>query len=156
MRMMGAESVGYHEHAVLGRSGDPVAGALGYYASRGETPMAWGGSGAELLGLQGEVDIDDWRAVFATGGAYHPVTHARLVACMRPGIELVISPHKTVAELGVIRLAEDMHKIADAERDATMATSTRSSANKVAVAGAARCAPRPPGSPGRCPGMRRP
>ena len=41
--------------------------------------------------------------------------------CMRPGMELVVSPHKSIAELGVIGRAEDMHKIVDAERDATMA-----------------------------------
>ena len=45
----------------------------------------------------------------------------RLVACLRPGLELVVSPHKSVAELGVIGRAEDMHQIVDAERDATMA-----------------------------------
>ncbi len=40
--MMGADSVGYHERTVLGREDDPVGNALEYYASRGETPMAWG------------------------------------------------------------------------------------------------------------------
>ena len=40
MAMMGLGSVGYHEHTVAGRGDDPVAGALEYYASRGETPMA--------------------------------------------------------------------------------------------------------------------
>jgi len=119
--MMGTESVGYHEHTVVGRGDDPVAGALDYYASRAERPMVWGGSGAALLGLAGEVDLDEWRAVFATGGAHHPETYERLVACMRPGIELVVSSHKSVAELGVMGRAEDMHKIVDAERDATMA-----------------------------------
>ena len=90
--MMGAESVGYHEHAVLGRGDDPVANALDYYASRGETPMAWGGAGARFLGLSGEVDLDEWRAVFSTGGPRHPCTGGRLVACTRPGMELVVSP----------------------------------------------------------------
>ena len=33
----------------------------------------------------------------------------------------MVSPHKSVAELGVIGRAEDMHRIVDAERDATMA-----------------------------------
>ncbi len=33
----------------------------------------------------------------------------------------MISPHKSVAELGVIGRAEDMHLIVDAERDATLA-----------------------------------
>jgi conjugative relaxase-like TrwC/TraI family protein len=121
MRMMGAESVGYHEHSVLGRGDDPVADALDYYASRGETPMMWGGSGAAALGLDGEGGVEEWRSVFGTGGARHPKSAERLVHCLRPGMELVVSPHKSVAELGVIGRAEDMHLILDAERDATMA-----------------------------------
>jgi conjugative relaxase-like TrwC/TraI family protein len=36
-------------------------------------------------------------------------------------MELVISSHKSVAELGVLGKSEDMHAILDAERDATMA-----------------------------------
>ncbi len=36
-------------------------------------------------------------------------------------MEIVISAHKSVAELGVIGRAEDMHPIMDAERDATLA-----------------------------------
>ena len=121
MRMMGAESVGYHEHSVLERGDDAVANALEYYASRGETPMMWGGAGAASLGLRGEVGVEEWRAVFGTGGARHPERGERLVHCQRPGMELVVSPHKSVAELGVIGRAEDMHLILDAERDATMA-----------------------------------
>ena len=120
MRMMGADSVGYHERTVLGREDDPVGKALEYYASRGETPMTWGGAGAAWLGLDGEVDLAEWRAVFGTGGARHPDGGERLVHCMRPGMELVVSPHKSIAELGVIGRAEDMHTILDAERDATM------------------------------------
>ncbi len=118
--MMGADSVGYHERTVLGREDDPVGNALEYYASRGETPMAWGGAGAAWLGLDGEVDIDEWRAVLGTAGARHPESGERLVHCMRPGMELVVSPPKSIAELGVIGRAEDMHLILDAEHDATM------------------------------------
>ena len=119
--MMGTESVGYHEHTVLERGDDPVANALDYYASRGETPMVWGGAGSVSIGLGGEVGVDEWRAVFGSGGARHPGSEERLVHCLRPGMELVVSPHKSVAELGVIGRAEDMHLILDAERDATMA-----------------------------------
>jgi hypothetical protein len=72
MRMMGADSVGYHEDTVLGRGDDPVVDALEYYASRGETPMMWGGSEDAQLGLEGEVGLDDWRTVFGTGGARDP------------------------------------------------------------------------------------
>ena len=118
--MMGADSVDYHEHTVAGRGDDPVAASGEYYASRGETPMSWGGSGRGLLGLAGEVDIADYRALFGIGGAHDPRTGRRLVGCLRPGLELVVSPHKSVAELGVIGRAEDMHEIVDAERDATL------------------------------------
>ena len=120
MRMMGADSVEYHEHTVAGRGDDPVAASGEYYASRGETPMSWGGSGCGLLGLEGEVDLADYRAVFGIGGAHDPRTSRRLVGCLCPGLELVISPSKSVAELGVIGRAEDMHEIVDAERDATL------------------------------------
>ena len=37
------------------------------------------------------------------------------------GMELVIAAHKSVAVLGVIGRADDMHPIMDAERDATLA-----------------------------------
>ncbi len=83
--------------------------------------MAWGGAGAASLGLDGEVGVEEWRAVFGTGGVRHPESAERLVHCLRPGMELVVSPHKSVAELGVIGRPEDMHAILDAERDATMA-----------------------------------
>ena len=52
-----------------------------------------------------------------------PVTRAtgeRMVTARRPGMELVIAAHKSVAELGVLGRAEDMHAIMDAERDATL------------------------------------
>jgi conjugative relaxase-like TrwC/TraI family protein len=110
MRMMGADSVDYHEHTVAGRGDDPVAASGEYYASRGETPMSWGGSGRGLLGLEGEVDLADYRALFGVGGAHDPRDGRRLVGCLRPGLELVVSPHKSVAELGVIGRAEDMHE----------------------------------------------
>lgn len=68
----GADSVLYHELTVAGRADDPVARAADYYASRGETPMTWGGSGAALVGLSGEVDLDDYRAVFGPGRDAYP------------------------------------------------------------------------------------
>ncbi|MGH9121011.1 MAG: MobF family relaxase, partial [Acidimicrobiales bacterium] len=120
MRMMGTDSVAYHEQAVVLRMEDPVGPALDYYASRGETPMMWGGAGAAELGLDGEVALPDWRAIFGTGGASDPLSGRRLVACKRPGMELVVSHHKSVAELGVIGRAENMHAIVDAERNATL------------------------------------
>lgn len=119
--MMGAESVAYHRATVLERGDDFPGQALAYYASRGETPLVWGGDGAARLGLSGAVSAEAYEAVFGPGGARHPVTGERLVSSRRPGMELVISAHKSVAELGVIGRAEDMHQVMDAERDATLA-----------------------------------
>src|SRR5207302_1250646 len=121
MRMMGADSVAYHEKTVMGRADDFPGRALAYYASRGETPLVWGGAGAERLGLVDRVTEAQYRAVYGPGGACDPTTGGRLVSTLRPGMELVISAHKSVAELGVIGRAEDMHRIMDGERDATLA-----------------------------------
>ena len=121
MRMMGAESVAYHRATVLERGEDHPGLALAYYASRGETPMVWGGSGSSSLGLSGAVSPVAYGAAFGPGGATDPVSGERLVATRRPGMELVISAHKSIAELGVIGRAEEMHSILDAERDATLA-----------------------------------
>ena len=121
MRMMGADSVAHHEKTVMGRADDFPGRALAYYASRGETPLVWGGAGAERLGLAGRVTEAQYRAIYGPGGACDPTTGERLVSALRPGMELVIAAHKSVAELGVIGRAEDMHRIMDAERDATLA-----------------------------------
>jgi conjugative relaxase-like TrwC/TraI family protein len=120
MRMMGAESVAYHRQTVLERGDDYPGMALAYYASRGETPLRWGGTGAGTLGLDGPVSPEGYEAIFGQGGARHLESGARLVAARRPGMELVISAHKSVAELGVIGRAEHMHQIMDAERVATL------------------------------------
>jgi conjugative relaxase-like TrwC/TraI family protein len=121
MRMMGVDSVEYHRATVLGRTDDHPVQALAYYASRGETPLEWGGSGARALGLVGGVTDAQYEAIFGCGGACDPTMGDRLVSTKRPGMELVISAHKSVAELGVIGRAEHMHRIMDAERAATLA-----------------------------------
>ena len=54
MRMMGAESVAYHRETVMGRADDHPGGG-GLLRVAGETPLVWGGSGAEVLGLEGAV-----------------------------------------------------------------------------------------------------
>ena len=120
MRMMGADSVDYHRATVMDRADDHSGAVLEYYASRGETPLAWGGSGAERLGLSGAVTPNAYEAVYGPGGASDPTTGTRMVRTTRPGMELVVSTHKSVAELGVLGRAEDMHRIMDAERDATL------------------------------------
>ncbi|MFP5377496.1 MAG: MobF family relaxase, partial [Acidimicrobiia bacterium] len=82
---------------------------------------AWGGQLAARLGLSGPVDDASFEALFGRGGARDPHLGTRLVTTKRPGMELVVSAHKSVAVLGVIGRAEDMHAIIDAETDATMA-----------------------------------
>ncbi len=120
-RMMGIDSVEYHRSTVLGRADDHEGAALGYYGSRGETPLEWGGRLAERLGLVGAVDDAGYEAIYGRGGAHDPHLGRRLVATRRPGVELVVAAHKSVAVLGVIGRADDMHAILDAESDATMA-----------------------------------
>src|SRR6516225_7608815 len=109
------------DHAGRPRSDDYPGMALAYYASRGEPLLRWGGSGATAPGLDGPVSPEAYEAIFGPGGARHPQNGERLVTARRPGMELVISGHKSVAELGVIGRAEYMHLVMDAERDATLA-----------------------------------
>ncbi len=117
--MMGAESVEYHERTVL-VGVTTIQGWPSPTTRREGRPRWLGRSGAATLGLEGAVTREAYGAVFGPGGACHPVTGRRLVTARRPGMELVISAHKSVAELGVIGRAEDMHRIMDAERDATL------------------------------------
>jgi hypothetical protein len=102
MRMMGAESVDYHRETIIERGDDFPGVTLDYYASRGETPLAWGGSGAASLGLLGAVEGPSYDALYGPGGATDPTSGERLVSAKRPGMELVIAAHKSVAELGVL------------------------------------------------------
>lgn len=119
-RAMGADEVAYHEATVVGRADDHEGAALAYYGSRGETPLRWGGDGAAHLGLSGEVTPAAYEAAFGPGGFRVPSTGTRLVETRRPGFELVVSAHKSVAVLGVIGEAEQMHSILDVETAATM------------------------------------
>lgn len=121
MRMMGANSVEYHRETVLARGDDHPGQALGYYAERGESPLRWGGAGAARLGLEGAVSEEHYENLFGVGGAHDPISGTRLVKTRRPGMELVVSAHKSVAELAVMGRADDMHRIMDAERDGTLA-----------------------------------
>ena len=102
MRMMGVDSVNYHRETVMDRGDDHPRAALEYYASRGETPLVWGGSGAPELGLEAPVSEAEYDAIFGPGGARRPSDGASLVAAKRPGMELVVAAQKSVALLGVI------------------------------------------------------
>jgi conjugative relaxase-like TrwC/TraI family protein len=119
-RPMGADQVAYHQATVVGRADDHPGAALDYYGSRGETPLRWGGAGAARLGLYGEVTADAYEAAYGPGGFRDPATGEQLVSTKRPGFELVVSAHKSVAVLGVIDRADAMHHLLDVETDATM------------------------------------
>src|SRR6516165_3310467 len=121
MRMMGVDSVNYHRETVMERADDHPRAAREYYASRGETPLVWGGSGAPDLDLEGPVSEAEYDAIFGPDGARRPSDGARFVAAKRPGMELVVAAQKSVALLGLISRAEGMHAILDAETDATLA-----------------------------------
>ncbi len=117
---MGAHEVAYHEATVLGRDDDHPGQALDYYGSRGETPLRWGGAGAQRLGLQGEVAREAYLSAFGPGGFRDPLTGQQLVRTKRPGFELVVSAHKSLSLLGVAGRADDMHAILDAETAGTV------------------------------------
>ena len=70
--MMGVDWVNYHRETVIERADDHPRAALEYYASRGETPLIWGGSGALDLGLSGTVSEAEYDAIFGSGGARNP------------------------------------------------------------------------------------
>jgi conjugative relaxase-like TrwC/TraI family protein len=53
-----------------------AAGRDDYYSGKGEAPGEWSGRGAAELGLAGEVDADDFRALM---GALDPKDGAALV-----------------------------------------------------------------------------
>jgi conjugative relaxase-like TrwC/TraI family protein len=120
-RMMGVDSVAYHRATVLAAGDDHPGAARRYYGTRGETPLEWGGSLAPRLGLTGRVTDETYDAVFGPGGAVDPANGSWLVRAARPGGELVVSAHKSVAVIGVLGAVDDMHSIVDAETDATMA-----------------------------------
>jgi conjugative relaxase-like TrwC/TraI family protein len=119
-RPMGAAEVTYHQETVVGRGDDHPGAALTYYGSRGETPLRWGGTGAARLRLRGEVTQEAYAAAFGPGGFTLPGLGERLVVTRRPGFELVVGAHKSVAVLGVIDRADAMHSILDIETSATM------------------------------------
>ncbi len=72
MRMMGAESVAYHRETVLGRADDHPGAALGLLRQPGETPLRWGGAGAERFGLVGTVEDEAYAGDLRAGRRGRP------------------------------------------------------------------------------------
>ena len=71
------------------------------------------------------MDEAGYEALFGPGGARDPHLGTRLVSTRRPGMELVVAAHKSVAVLGLLGRAEDMHAILDAESDVNGHTQCR-------------------------------
>ena len=84
--MMGADSVAYHRETIMERADDFPGAGLEYYASRGETPLLWGGMGAESRRLVGPVDNPSYDAIYGPGRACNPATGERMVSARRPGM----------------------------------------------------------------------
>ena len=85
-RRWASTQVAYHEATVLGREDDHPGQALDYYGSRGETPLRWGGAGADRLGLHGEVTPEAYRLAFGPGGFRDPLTGQQLVPHEAAGV----------------------------------------------------------------------
>ncbi len=84
MRMMGAESVGYHEHSVLERGDDRLGNALEYYASRGETPMVWGGPAPPRLAYMAKLALRSGGVSSASVALAIPAAESgSCIACVR-------------------------------------------------------------------------
>jgi conjugative relaxase-like TrwC/TraI family protein len=85
-------SAGYYTSSV-------AKGRDDYYTGRGEAPGEWFGAGAWALGLEGEVDADEFRKVVME--ATDPVSGERLrrPACEHPvhGVDMPISAPKSAS-----------------------------------------------------------
>ena len=89
---LGAGQEGYYLDSV-------AQGVEDYYFGHGETPGRWMGSAAALLGLDGEVDAPDLRAVLE---GRSPVDGTRLIQARKdrvPGFDLTFSAPKSVSVL---------------------------------------------------------
>ncbi len=101
MRMMGADSVAYHRATVIDRADDHPGAALELLHRRGAS-RRWRGVAAARPGSASTATSlpEHYEDMFGPGGARDPITGQRLAATKRPGLELVVSAHKSVAELG--------------------------------------------------------
>ena len=89
---LGAGQEGYYLDSV-------AQGVEDYYLGHGETPGRWMGSASVLLGLEGEVDAPDLRAVLE---GRSPVDGTRLIQARKdrvPGFDLTFSAPKSVSVL---------------------------------------------------------
>jgi len=95
-------------------------GAEDYYVGRGEAPGRWLGGGAEALGLQGEVDPEQFRRLLA---GLDPETGEKLLAHPRKqqGFDLAFSPPKSVSVLWGLGNNDVSQAVQDAHEQAVSA-----------------------------------
>lgn len=89
MRIMGVDSVAYHEQTVAGRADDPVAAAAEYYTSRDETPMDRNASAPHSWAWSARSTWPTTRAIFGPRRSRPPPRCGRLVRCLRPAMFLI-------------------------------------------------------------------
>ena len=89
-----------------------VDGAEDYYVGSGEAPGRWVGSLAAELGLDGNVDGDQLRALFELR---HPFTDEALLStrATKPGFDVTISAPKSVSVLWALGDAETPATVVD-------------------------------------------
>ncbi len=89
-----------------------VDGAEDYYVGSGEAPGRWVGSLAAELGLDGNVDGDQLRALFELR---HPFTDEALLStrATKPGFDVTISAPKSVSVLWALGDAETSATVVD-------------------------------------------
>lgn len=102
---------------------DSVAsGAEDYYAGEGETPGEWTGSAASELGLDGEVERAQLRAVLA---GLHPETAEQLPRLLRsdrvPGFDVTFSAPKSVSVIWAVADQQTANQIRAAHERAVAA-----------------------------------
>jgi conjugative relaxase-like TrwC/TraI family protein len=101
--------------------GQVASGAEDYYAGSGEAPGRWRGAGIGALGLSGEVEPEDYRAVFA---GVQPGTNMRLVRPgskkrpRLPGLDLTFSAPKSVSILYALAGTGDSGAVVEAHEAA--------------------------------------
>ncbi len=102
-----------------------ASGVEDYYAGRGEAPGRWTGSGAKLLGLEGELDADQLTALM---DGRDPATGTQLARrsgrCSTAALDLTFSAPKSVSVLFAIgdgRLSDELVAAHEEAVDAALA-----------------------------------
>lgn len=116
-KMMDSEGVAYHVPTVL----PSEVVAVMHEEQTGETALRWAGAGCADLALYGPVTMSAYTAIFGPGGVRHPTSETLLVACRRPGAELVNYAPKSVAVLSACGRSGHAHAILEADTAAQLA-----------------------------------